>query len=479
MKKILTFVAVALLSMNAMAADIFNALADASKSENTYTWTFTTPVVARNNNVFVELPYEANEGTISFTCKDAKADRFLYLVVNSVKDETRPIVMAKTAQSINFTENDQVKQDGKNYLLFQTSHDFKYITIELTANEVVKNSPIIKNFVIAGVEATINQEAKTITAALPYGTDKEAALVAATVELGGTATKWEYNGDKSQIIVSDGTNSVSYVLNISIKEASAENTITNVWLSNGMRAFIQDTKKEEVEIHEIRGCYMAGTEVPAVANFEKPETAESAVISEDKKSLTVKAENGDVRTYSIILTEVTPLAVDNLDKEITFDTTAVEAGSYIYTVYGWDASKGVKWAKPVDEATNLRVQAGKNRVYFFLPAAESVTFTGGSAGARDCEIRVNGEVYSNVTKTPAKDETITINLDETKPNMVSFEANGSANGDSGLIKMFVKSGTVTAISNAAAELKAVKTIENGQLVIIKNGIRYNAAGAKL
>ena len=36
--------------------------------------------------------------------------------------------------------------------------------------------------------------------------------------------------------------------------------------------------------------------------------------------------------------------------------------------------------------------------------------------------------------------------------------------------------TATAIDNAAAEIKAIKRIENGQLVIIKNGVRYNAVG---
>lgn len=35
------------------------------------------------------------------------------------------------------------------------------------------------------------------------------------------------------------------------------------------------------------------------------------------------------------------------------------------------------------------------------------------------------------------------------------------------------------ISNTAAESKAVKFIENGQLVIIKNGVKYNALGAQL
>ncbi len=40
-------------------------------------------------------------------------------------------------------------------------------------------------------------------------------------------------------------------------------------------------------------------------------------------------------------------------------------------------------------------------------------------------------------------------------------------------------GGATAINNTADEVKAFKTIENGQLVIIKNGVRYDATGAVL
>ena len=36
----------------------------------------------------------------------------------------------------------------------------------------------------------------------------------------------------------------------------------------------------------------------------------------------------------------------------------------------------------------------------------------------------------------------------------------------------------TAVENVAAETKAVKMIENGQVIIMKNGIRYNVLGAK-
>jgi hypothetical protein len=36
-----------------------------------------------------------------------------------------------------------------------------------------------------------------------------------------------------------------------------------------------------------------------------------------------------------------------------------------------------------------------------------------------------------------------------------------------------------AVENVEAEVKSVKTFENGQLVIIKNGVKYNALGAQL
>ena len=39
--------------------------------------------------------------------------------------------------------------------------------------------------------------------------------------------------------------------------------------------------------------------------------------------------------------------------------------------------------------------------------------------------------------------------------------------------------TPSAIESAAVETPALKTIENGQLVILKNGVKYNAMGAQL
>ena len=39
--------------------------------------------------------------------------------------------------------------------------------------------------------------------------------------------------------------------------------------------------------------------------------------------------------------------------------------------------------------------------------------------------------------------------------------------------------TPTALENATSTVKATKVIENGQMIIIRDGKRYNAVGAKL
>ena len=53
------------------------------------------------------------------------------------------------------------------------------------------------------------------------------------------------------------------------------------------------------------------------------------------------------------------------------------------------------------------------------------------------------------------------------------------NGGSTLFipSLIVERGAATGINNTEAEVKTVKAFENGQLVIIKNGVKYNATGA--
>ena len=43
--------------------------------------------------------------------------------------------------------------------------------------------------------------------------------------------------------------------------------------------------------------------------------------------------------------------------------------------------------------------------------------------------------------------------------------------------IFAEEQTATALDNAETDNMSVKVIENGQLVIIRNGVRYNLQGA--
>ena len=164
------------------------------------------------------------------------------------------------------------------------------------------------------------------------------------------------------------------------------------------------------------------------------------------------------------------MAVDN--QEVTFDAVP----SYIYSVYGWDASKGVKFSKDVEEAGNHRISEGKDRIYIALPGAREVILTSGSGGKRPIKVTVNGVVDESITQTAASGESITIALSEAvEGNFIGIESNGN-NGDGGFTKIKVN-GWPTAIDNTDAAVKATKRVIDGVLFIEKNGVLYNAQGA--
>ncbi len=90
-------------------------------------------------------------------------------------------------------------------------------------------APTISAFEVAGVTATIDESAKTITAELPFGTIITA--LTPTVTLGGTATSYTPTGvqDFTNPVVytaTDGTNNVDYTVALSVPAAPPAPTIT-------------------------------------------------------------------------------------------------------------------------------------------------------------------------------------------------------------------------------------------------------------
>ena len=127
---------------------------------------------------------------------------------------------------------------------------------------------------------------------------------------------------------------------------------------------------------------------------------------------------------------------------------------------------GVDWSK----ATALRIYSEANRSDFVINIKENWDEGGQIADQTTMTV---GEGYMELTLTPdlrnrlanAGHWMIQFNKEEGNPfNVTDIVLVGDFHSD---------------ISNTEVENKAVKFFENGQLVIIKNGVKYNALGAQL
>jgi hypothetical protein len=94
----------------------------------------------------------------------------------------------------------------------------------------LSSEPTITAFTAAGVSATINQAAKTITAELPYGTDL--AAITPTVTIGGTATSYSptgaqnFSGGAVTYSAIDGSTTVNYAVTLTVPASPPAPIIT-------------------------------------------------------------------------------------------------------------------------------------------------------------------------------------------------------------------------------------------------------------
>ena len=339
-------------------------------------------------------------------------------------------------------------------------------TVSVTKSAELSKDASLKALSVDGYtldpEFAADVYAYTITKA--YGAENPAvsAVHATANDANAQTPVVELNENAFTVTVTaeDGETKLNYT--ISIVEAAAKKDLLEATFSNGVHGYIANG--------EIKVPYLVGEEEPTFvsARFWKADGEPTAEMVEGK--LVVTGIDNKKDEYTITYVALTPMEASY--EEITF----ADVPAYIYSIYGWDADKGVKFSKDVEEASNHRISEGKDRIYIALPVAQSVILTGGSAGERSVNISVNG-VVSDITKTPKKDETITIPLVATEgANLVAIESNGN-NGDAGFVKIQLVQGIPTALENVDASKKAVKVILDGQLLIKKGDKFYNAQGA--
>ena len=331
-------------------------------------------------------------------------------------------------------------------------------TAHTTSSDATLKSLKINNVDVAGFKADSIEYAYQIaySAELPVVTaeknESHATLkVTDVTEVPGTATV--------VVTAEDGTTKMTYSINFT--RAAAKKDLLEVLFNNGAKGAITNGL--------IRVPYIAETDEPtfASATFWNADGEPAAVVEEGK--LKVTGADGKDSLYNIETVAITPASI-TYDTQITFDSTE----TYIFNTYDWDSKKGWVIAKDVEQAGNKRISEGRSRMYFVLPKAASVQLTSGTGGNRPVKIYVNG-VEDSHTNLAASGSSITIDLNSNTANLLAIESNGS-NGDGGITKISVATPISTALDNTEAGVKAVKRLENGMLVIEKNGVRYNAMG---
>lgn len=132
----------------------------------------------------------------------------------------------------------------------------------------------------------------------------------------------------------------------------------------------------------------------------------------------------------------------------------------------WNGYAGVDF----NSATALRIYSEANRSDFVINIKENWDAEGQIA---DQSAMTAGNGYMELPLT----DDLRNRLANASHWMIQFNKEG---GDPFNVTDIVLVGNFpTALSNIAVESKVVKFFENGQLVIIKNGVKYNALGAQL
>ena len=132
----------------------------------------------------------------------------------------------------------------------------------------------------------------------------------------------------------------------------------------------------------------------------------------------------------------------------------------------WNGYAGVDFAK----AAALRIYSEANRSDFVINIKENWDAEGQIA---DQSAMTAGDGYMELPLT----DDLRSRLANAGHWMIQF--NKEAGAPFNVTDIVLVGDFPTAISNTAVESKAVKFFENGQLVIIKNGVKYNALGAQL
>ena len=236
--------------------------------------------------------------------------------------------------------------------------------------------------------------------------------------------------------------------------------IHEVVLTNGYYAYIN--ADETI----IRGWYLAGEDVPTVSSYK---VSDGATWTQNGNTVTVTALDKSTATYTMDIQAVTP--VEFTANEIVFDGSE---SSWVKGAYGFDATK--KWRFSKTDEDYSREIAGKTHVELFLPACDTIVLKSMASKEREINVYINGEKLGGKTKLLIAGSTFAVQ--QSAPFMLTI-ASAQSSGDGGVAAIRMARKAATGIEATKSEVRCVKMLRDGQLLIKQGDAIYTIQGQRI
>ncbi len=366
--------------------------------------------------VTIELPYGSTE--------PSEAEILAACTVNSAA--TEPTTYNAATHTITVTDGTTPKE----YVLT--------VTISATAS----TDATLKSLSVGGTAVKdFAADKYTYDVEVPYGT---AAQPAITFEANdATATPVLTNADWTsetktatvEVTAQDGTTTLTYTINFTI--ADLKRTITSLAFSNGVGGYIINDEAVMVTggtPHTITVPYIGDTKPTAgAATFGETETSGEMSIDGSTYSLKSTLDGGASQLdYAVTYRQLTPASIA-LNTVYEFSAEDASA-SWIHTVYGYDASKGLRYSKTTN-TDKPRSTEGTTRIVFAIPAGVTKVTLNSTGTNRAIKITSSA---GTVEKSAAN--SYEVEIDGTEASLLIVESNQTG-GDGGFASIVLSDGS--------------------------------------
>ena len=323
-----------------------------------------------------------------------------YDITYSSAHGTAPI--AENAASVVLTE---LSEEGWAHKGWTANEDVTVDAATVNAGDLIENG---KTVILAGDVTftavwkeifTVTFDSKDGSAVAPVDVEDGASLAAAPTA--PTKDNYVFLGwsetDGGPVVADITTLTIGADKTLYAKWA-LDVQVTELVFSNSFKGWINGSN--------ITVFYMAGESAPTIVSYEGKNLKAADAVAIVGDEVVATGSDDSEKHYTLTMTAVSPLTATG---EQTFDGSE----TYVKTRHAWTSDRKWKMSK---DGTDGRVPRGDCSMYFFLGAAESVTFNWGKQQkTEDVAVYVNGTFVKNI----GKDNNSAISLTGGN-NMVAF-----------------------------------------------------------